>query len=172
MDLELYSAANFLVHLIRLHAKVKHDPKTLTQFRDNLVYVFRENFVNHWNLKRPYKNSFLRRISITRDKMDPYIIQAGAMCGLTEKYLYKAYPYNITMWIDPYEVSYLFSNSSSIVIIYTYKEHSTTPWRPDLNTKKTVPKKSIKKEPPTNPYFYDIFEPHQRALIDHVFNNL
>ena len=132
MKLELLSASNFLVHLIRLARKNVGEPQ-LQKFRDCLIEVFRRRYRDHWFPEKPFKGSGYRCIRIN-GKMDPMIGQAGEACGLSAKFLHGIFPSELTMWIDPLEVSYRIGENGSICVLYEYKEGVTEPWRPALNT--------------------------------------
>jgi len=132
MKLELLSAANFLVHLIRLTRKNVWESQ-LHKFRDCLIEVFRRRYRDHWFPEKPFKGSGYRCIRIN-NKMDPMIAQAGEACGLSADFLHPLFPSELTLWIDPLEVSYRIGENGSICILYEYKEGVTEPWRPALNT--------------------------------------
>jgi protein Tob/BTG len=138
MKLELTSASNFLVHLIRMSSKrsVVSEPQ-LQKFRDCLIEVFRRRYRDHWFPEKPFKGSGYRCIRIN-GKMDPMIGTAGEACGLSATFLHATFPSELTMWIDPLEVSYRFGENGSICVLYEYKEGVTEPWRPaNLNNRTT-----------------------------------
>lgn len=127
MKLELQSASNFLVHLIRLGRRGVGEPQLL-KFRDCLIEVFRRRYRDHWFPDKPFKGSGYRCIRIN-GKMDPMIGQAGEACGLSATFLHQTFPSELTMWIDPLEVSYRFGENGSICVLYEHKEGVTEPWR-------------------------------------------
>ncbi|GFS92144.1 hypothetical protein NPIL_654631 [Nephila pilipes] len=53
--------------------------------------------------------------------MDPLIAKAGDVCGFNEADLRKLLPNELTMWIDPQEVSYRIGENGSICILYDGK---------------------------------------------------
>jgi len=65
--------------------------------------------------------------------MDPVIAQAGDGCGLSSTLLHQTFPSELTMWIDPLEVSYRIGENGSICVLYEYKEGSVEPWKPTIN---------------------------------------
>jgi hypothetical protein len=65
--------------------------------------------------------------------MDPIIGQAGEGCGLSATFLHQTFPSELTMWIDPLEVSYRIGENGSICVLYEYKEGVTEPWKPSTN---------------------------------------
>lgn len=65
--------------------------------------------------------------------MDPIIGQAGDGCGLSSTFLHQTFPSELTMWIDPLEVSYRIGENGSICVLYEYKEGISEPWKPSTN---------------------------------------
>jgi len=128
MKLELLSASNFLVHLIRL-AKRNVGETQLQKFRDSLIEVLKRRYRDHWFPEKPFKGSGYRCIRIN-GKMDPVIGQAGEACGLSSAFLHSTFPGELTMWIDPLEVSYRIGENGSICVLYEHIEGTTEPWMP------------------------------------------
>ncbi len=146
MKLELQSAANFLVHLIKLGRRNLNENQ-LEKFRLALVEVLRRRYRDHWFPEKPFKGSGYRCIRIN-GKMDPVIAQAGESCGLPPQLVHSTFPSELTMWIDPLEVSYRIGENGSICVLYEFKEGVNEPWRPNLNLNKSSSAKdgSKKKE--------------------------
>jgi hypothetical protein len=130
MKLELQSASNFLVHMIRLDGIYISDNK-LEKFRLALVYVLRHRCRDHWFTENPLKGSGYRCIRIN-GKMDPVIMQAAESCGVSVQFLQSAYPSELTMWIDPLEVSYRIGENGRICVLYEFKEGVNDPWRHNM----------------------------------------
>jgi len=134
MKLELQSASNFLVHLVKLSSRISVAEDQLVKFRDSLVEVLRRRYRDHWFPEKPFKGSGYRCIRIN-GRMDPVIAQAGEACGLDPSVIHATFPSELTMWIDPLEVSYRIGENGSICVLYEYKEDGPNdPWRPN-NTK-------------------------------------
>ena len=156
MKLELLSASNFLVHLIRLGRRNVSESQ-LSKFRDCLIEVLRRRYRDHWFPEKPFKGSGYRCIRIN-GKMDPIIGQAGEGCGLSSTFLHQSFPSELTMWIDPLEVSYRIGENGSICVLYEYKEGVSEPWKPstNLNNKNSSAstnqntKNALTSPPPTN----------------------
>ncbi len=138
MKLELLSASNFLVHLVRL-AKRNVPDSQLQKFNECLIEVLRRRYRDHWFPERPCKGSGFRCLRIN-GKMDPLVGQAGEACGLSSKFLHQIFPSELTLWIDPLEVSYRIGENGSICVLYEHQEGVTDPWRPTLhlNNKNTT----------------------------------
>lgn len=116
MRLEIVSAADFLVHLLRLQSGQLSE-RQLELFKSSLTEVLRRRYRDHWFPDRPNRGSGYRCIRIN-GKMDPVIAQAGANVGLLPTVLYKLFPTELTMWIDPAEVSYRIGENGSICVLY------------------------------------------------------
>jgi protein Tob/BTG len=135
MKLELQSASNFLVHLVKLSSRISVAEEQLVKFRDSLVEVLRRRYRDHWFPEKPFKGSGYRCIRIN-GRMDPVIAQAGEACGLDPSVIHATFPSELTMWIDPLEVSYRIGENGSICVLYEYKEDGPNdPWRPNQNAK-------------------------------------
>eukprot|EP00095_Tigriopus_kingsejongensis_P009875 snap_masked-scaffold1763_size28780-processed-gene-0.1 protein:Tk09875 transcript:snap_masked-scaffold1763_size28780-processed-gene-0.1-mRNA-1 annotation:"protein btg1" len=130
MKLELQSAANFLIHLIRLGRRNINEAQ-LEKFRLALVEVLRRRYRDHWFPEKPFKGSGYRCIRIN-GKMDPVIAQAGESCGLHATLVLATFPSELTMWIDPLEVSYRIGENGSICVLYEFQEGHSEPWKPSV----------------------------------------
>ena len=116
MRIEIHSAATFLVHLLRLHHNRLSDTQ-LEMFKTSLTDLLRRRYQEHWFPEKPTRGSGYRCIRIN-GKMDPVIAQAGIAVGLPASYLHKLFPSELTMWIDPSEVSYRIGENGSICVLY------------------------------------------------------
>ncbi|KAL6257858.1 hypothetical protein P5V15_011455 [Pogonomyrmex californicus] len=123
MRLEIVSAADFLVHLLRLQAGQLSE-RQLEMFKSSLTEVLRHRYRDHWFPDRPNRGSGYRCIRIN-GKMDPVIAQAGANVGLLPTVLHSLFPSELTMWIDPSEVSYRIGENGSICVLYERTEPET-----------------------------------------------
>lgn len=124
MRLEIVSAADFLVHLLRLQAGQLSE-RQLEMFKSSLTDVLRHRYRDHWFPDRPNRGSGYRCIRIN-GKMDPVIAQAGANVGLLPTVLHSLFPSELTMWIDPSEVSYRIGENGSICVLYERTEPENT----------------------------------------------
>lgn len=134
MRLEIHSAANFLVHLLRLHHNGLTDSQ-LEMFKSSLTDVLRRRYQEHWFPEKPTRGSGYRCLRIN-GKMDPVIAQAGTAVGLPASYLHSLFPSELTMWIDPSEVSYRIGENGSICVLY--EESSPEQDAEDLNMERVI----------------------------------
>jgi len=130
MKLELLSASNFLVHLVRLARRGVSEAQ-LARFHDALIDVLRRRYRDHWFPDKPFKGSGFRCIRIN-GKFDPLIGEAGESVGLSSKFLHSIFPSELTLWVDPLEVSYRIGENGSICVLYEYQDGVVEPWKPNL----------------------------------------
>ncbi|KAK1340849.1 hypothetical protein QTO34_017244 [Cnephaeus nilssonii] len=83
--------------------------------RDN--YALPKHYKHHWFPEKPCKGSGYRCIRINH-KMDPLIGQAAQRIGLSSQELFRLLPSELTLWVDPYEVSYRIGEDGSICVLY------------------------------------------------------
>lgn len=122
MKFELQSACNFLVHRIRLTDLILEDK--LDELQNALVNVLARRYKDHWFPEKPFKGSGYRCIRINPDKLDPVIVQAGEICGLDPLVIHLAFPQELTMWIDPLEVTCRISENGPIKHVYEFDEEN------------------------------------------------
>lgn len=115
MKREVRTAAEFLTNLLRL-GKIL-DASQLRLFNIQMEKLLTEHYQQHWFPNNAFKGSGYRCLRINH-KMDPVIGKAGMSCGLKENSLKNLFPYELTMWVDPGEVSYRIGENGSICILY------------------------------------------------------
>ena len=76
MKLEVQSAVNFLVHILRL-AQCNIKETTLQKFKENLIVEMYRSYRFHWYPENPVKGSGYRIIRINAYKVDPILVQAA-----------------------------------------------------------------------------------------------
>lgn len=135
MKLELLSASNFLVHLVRLSRRNVSEFQ-LSKLNDCLVEVLRRRYMGHWFPQKPFKGSGYRCIRIN-GKMDPLVHQAAVAAGMSPQFLHSIFPSELTLWVDPLEVSYRIGENGSICVLYEHADGVTEPWRPTPPTTTT-----------------------------------
>lgn len=119
MKLEVHSAADFLMNLLRVNQQ-KHsttDDNQLQSFKGSLETLLVLRYKSHWYPDVPTKGSGYRCIRIN-GKMDPLVEQAGVASGLTPRTLQNMLPPELTLWIDPEEVAYRIGENGSICVLY------------------------------------------------------
>ncbi|KAJ1530395.1 hypothetical protein ONE63_005303 [Megalurothrips usitatus] len=116
MRLEIHSAVNFLVQLLRLHHNSLSEAQ-LEMFKGSLSDLLSHRYRYHWFPDRPHRGSAYRCLRIN-GSMDPVIAEAGDAVGLPGSFLHRLFPSELTMWIDPAEVSYRIGENGSICVLY------------------------------------------------------
>ncbi|NWJ00036.1 BTG1 protein, partial [Crypturellus undulatus] len=89
----------------------------LRRFRECLQEALREHYRHHWFPLRPSKGSGYRCVRINH-RMDPLVGKAAGMIGLSHERLFQLLPSELTLWVDPYEVSYRIGEDGSICVLY------------------------------------------------------
>lgn len=112
------SAVDFLSNLLRTH---QVDDYQIETFRQTLHVLLCTHYQNHWFPEKPMKGSAYRCLRIN-GHMDPLLRKAGETCGLSEGNLYSLLPRELTLWVDPQEVSYRIGEDGSIGVLYNAAE--------------------------------------------------
>lgn len=76
-----------------------------------------DHYKHHWFPQIPCKGSGYRCLRINH-KMDPLIGRAAGHIGLSHHRLFHLLPSELTMWVDPFEVSYRIGEDGSICVLY------------------------------------------------------
>ncbi|XP_067159284.1 protein BTG1-like [Apteryx mantelli] len=112
---ETAAAAGFVTRLLRAGGGVGEEQ--LWRFRECLQEALREHYRHHWFPLRPSRGSGYRCIRINH-KMDPLVGRAAGMIGLSHERLFQLLPSELTLWVDPFEVSYRIGEDGSICVLY------------------------------------------------------
>ncbi|KAF6725007.1 Protein BTG1 [Oryzias melastigma] len=115
MKPEINAAVGFLSRFLRVKGHV--NDRQVQTFSQSLQDILSEQYKHHWFPDRPCKGSGYRCIRINH-KMDPLVGQAGQRIGLTIQQLYLLLPSELTLWVDPFEVSYRIGEDGSICVLY------------------------------------------------------
>ncbi|XP_061571272.1 protein BTG1 [Cololabis saira] len=115
MKPEINAAVGFLSRFLRVKGHV--NDRQVQTFNQSLQDILAEQYKHHWFPDRPCKGSGYRCIRINH-KMDPLVWQAGQRIGLTIQQLYLVLPSELTLWVDPFEVSYRIGEDGSICVLY------------------------------------------------------
>ncbi|XP_034018880.1 protein BTG1 [Thalassophryne amazonica] len=118
MKPEISAAVGFLSRFLRIKGHV--NDRQVQRFSQSLQDILAEQYKHHWFPDRPCKGSGYRCIRINH-KMDPLVWQAGQRIGLTIQQLYLLLPKELTLWVDPFEVSYRIGEDGSICVLYESK---------------------------------------------------
>ncbi|XP_039617737.1 protein BTG1 [Polypterus senegalus] len=115
MKPEITAAVGFLSRFLRTKGFV--NDRQLQTFSQSLQDLLAEQYKHHWFPEKPCKGSGYRCIRINH-KMDPLVGQAAQRIGLSIEQLYRLLPSELTLWVDPFEVSYRIGEDGSICVLY------------------------------------------------------
>ena len=127
--MELQSASNFLVHLVKLGRR-DIDESKLETFRQALAAVLRRRYRDHWLPESPLKGSGYRCIHIN-GKMNPIITQAAESCALSPQLIHSSFPSEFALWIDPLQVSFRIigeNGGGATCVLYESERNAGQPW--------------------------------------------
>jgi hypothetical protein len=121
---EIESAANFLTRLI---AKSNNSSLLITQesidsFSRKLCQLLEEKFRDHWFPEKPIKGQAYRCIRINENnRRDPIVEKACNECGI--RYDELKLPLELTLWVDPNEVTCRFGeHKGSYCIVAKFRD--------------------------------------------------
>ncbi|KAL9707151.1 hypothetical protein quinque_010669 [Culex quinquefasciatus] len=127
MRIEVNSAADFVMNLLRVKkANPQLSEGQLQHFKGSLEQILTRHFARHWYPDVPTKGSGFRCLRIN-GKMDPIIERAGHAAGLNTVALRKMLPLELTIWIDPDEVSYRIGENGTICVLYDQQQSRASP---------------------------------------------
>lgn len=115
MKTEISTAASFVTQLLRTSGVIQDDQ--LQQFCQSLQESMKDHYKHHWFPQIPCKGSGYRCLRINH-KMDPLIGGAAGHIGLSHRRLFQLLPSELTLWVDPFEVSYRIGEDGSICVLY------------------------------------------------------
>jgi protein Tob/BTG len=94
----------------------------VNMFGEQMIEHIRIKFQGHWYPERPTKGSAYRSIRISKEKVDRVIINAAIDVGLDLQEILDTLPNDLTIWIDPGEVSYRIGEKGSGIFIFVFHE--------------------------------------------------
>ncbi|XP_050952655.1 protein BTG1 [Labeo rohita] len=115
MKTEVSVAASFISGLLSSNYSLTEEQ--LQIFTHTLTDALLEHYQHHWFPHAPCRGSGYRCLRINH-KMDPLIGKAAAAVGFTQEQLFSSLPVELTLWVDPYEVSYRIGEDGSTCVLY------------------------------------------------------
>ncbi|KAK6470445.1 protein BTG2 [Huso huso] len=112
---ETTAAAGFIASLLRTRGFLTE--LQLQKFSKSLQEALADHYKQHWFPDRPQKGSGYRCIRINHE-MDPLIGKSASRIGLSSQQLFHLLPKELTLWIDPFEVSYRIGEDGSTCVLY------------------------------------------------------
>nr|XP_034342038.1 protein BTG1-like [Arvicanthis niloticus] len=143
MIVEICAAATFISKF--LCTKGLRNEQQLQTFSQSLQELLVEHYKHHWFPEKPCKGSGYRCIRINH-KMDPLVGQAAQQIGLSSQELFRLLPSELTLWVDPYEVSYRIGEDGSICVLYEASPEGSSSQN-STNAQMVDSRSSCKEEP-------------------------
>lgn len=134
MKKEVDSAAAFIAALLTKHV----DSDFLEFFQFQIEEELKEKYKDHWHVCNSNRGSAYRAINIQYKKIDQKILAPltrSFICinrlpeqeaKMEASKLSKHFPQELTMWIDPQDVSYRIGDHGSIGVIYSGTSNAVT----------------------------------------------
>ena len=119
MDAEISVAVDFI--LTFLH---ELPPEKLEELAHELTEVLRQRYTGHWYPDRPSKGNGYRCINVNQSVLDPTLQQAVKQCQLSANSVSRNLPENLSLWVDPHEVSYRCGDRGPVDVLYRVDRHS------------------------------------------------
>jgi protein Tob/BTG len=120
MHVEIQVALNFLISF--LYNKLPR--RRVNQFGEELENALKIKFEGHWYPEKPYKGSAYRCVRCT-PPLDPTVFDTAARaCGMELMDIQENLPQELSIWIDPGEVSYRMSEKGPVKILYSEKSEN------------------------------------------------
>lgn len=117
MHVEVNVALNFVISY--LYNKLPR--RRVDLFGTELEKGLKKKFEGHWYPDQPVKGSGFRCVRVNGEKIDPVIVQAASSVGLNLDEMQDYLPQELTIWIDPNEVSYRIGEKGQVKILYSDK---------------------------------------------------
>ncbi|CAG0912476.1 unnamed protein product [Notodromas monacha] len=114
MKREIFCAIRFLMQLVTKNpnAYLISEPQ-IKMFEVKMANLLEHKYGGHWFPTIPSRGSAYRCIRIN-GLLDPLVSEAGELSGVPNHVLQRVLPADLTLWIDPNEVSYRIGESGSI----------------------------------------------------------
>jgi len=110
MKAQVEAAAQFLIQLISQNQPRNIADDRLQQFKMNLINLLEQSFQGHWYPGNPERGQAYRCIRLNSGSCaDPIINRAALEVGL--EYAELKLPVELTLWVDPHEVSCRFGEN-------------------------------------------------------------
>ncbi|XP_023691510.1 protein Tob1-like [Paramormyrops kingsleyae] len=113
MQLEIQVALNFIISY--LYNKLPR--RRVNVFGEELERQLKQKYCGHWYPDKPYKGSGFRCIHVG-EKVDPVVELAAMESGLDIHDVRNNLPQDLSVWIDPFEVSYQIGERGPIKVLF------------------------------------------------------
>lgn len=123
MHIEVQVALNFLISF--LYNKLPR--RRVNQFGEELEATLKCKFEGHWYPEQPYKGSAFRCIRCA-PPLDPFVFEVAARkSGMNLLDIQDNLPPELSIWVDPGEVSYRMSEKGAVKILFSERNRIKDP---------------------------------------------
>lgn len=120
---EIAAAVVFLTGIVRRNNTLNQEQ--LAKFSDNLAVTLIEKYRNHWYEDKPKKGQAFRCIRVScEEARDTVLLKVARKSGL--KYSHLGLPVDLTLWVDPNDVSCRFGEKGTIGAVAVFSRKSTS----------------------------------------------
>lgn len=128
MHEEVLAAANFIIKVMKMgHSNVAKEigEAHLDKLANEIYKALIVKYTDHWFPDKPNRGSGFRSLRLGR-KIDKVIENAIQNSGLSIDVVRKAFTLELTIWVDPRDVSYQMGEKGSISVLYEKKDGTQT----------------------------------------------
>uniref|UniRef100_A0A0B7AMS3 Anti-proliferative protein domain-containing protein n=1 Tax=Arion vulgaris TaxID=1028688 RepID=A0A0B7AMS3_9EUPU len=118
MHEEIAAALNFV--MAYMYNKLPR--RRVDLFGEELDLGLKTKFLGHWYPENPSKGSGFRCLKGSSDEIDPVIVAAAIKAGLDVMEVKGCLPEELTLWIDPFEVSYKIGEKGQVKVLYSERK--------------------------------------------------
>jgi hypothetical protein len=119
MLVEVESATNYLVHLLKIQRIVLLSDEDYKAFKKITIELLLKKYTGHWYPENPYRGGGYRCLRNYFGKIDPLIREATVACGLPNYLVGKMLPQDLLLWVNPQNVSSQIGNcTGSYQVLY------------------------------------------------------
>jgi protein Tob/BTG len=160
---EVESAANFMVSFMR---GLSEDQKET--YRRTLVEALCRRYENHWFPNKPIKGTAYRCVRVGPSiTPDPMLLSVANSCELSDIQIANMFPTEITIWVDPHEVSYRIGEEGSVGIYFEGKPCPVNAAQSSTNT--SCSSRSCRNEVRVPAHYSQTWLESRCPAVDHSF---
>ncbi|ESO09348.1 hypothetical protein HELRODRAFT_136387, partial [Helobdella robusta] len=112
---EVNSVVDFIT---KLFLQRNLESRVVKSFAESLRNAMCNYYLDHWFPEKPCKGSAYRCIRNHHNRVDPLFLEAGLCVQLEAFDLANLLPKEITIWVDPDNVSYRIGEEGSIGVLF------------------------------------------------------
>lgn len=132
MNVEIQVALNFLISF--LYNKLPR--RRVNNFGEELEAALKVKFEGHWYPEKPFKGSAFRCLKTT-PPLDPVFGIAARESGMDLCDIQENLPGELSIWVDPGEVSYRMSEKGPVKILYSESDRISDQDNPEREVTRT-----------------------------------